>query len=137
MVKINAFIKENQGNSFSTIFLNLLDSFGVIKKLNRVGDIENNVAKIDSFYNLILSQEQVGDGLKEFVTLFKSINKYKVDMTSKTVLDIENAVELTTIHKSKGLEYPIVYLPTTDNCLSKAGNKDKPDYEFSKELSIR
>ncbi len=136
MVKINAFIKENQGNSFSTIFLNLLDSFGVIKKLNRVGDIENNVAKIDSFYNLILSQEQVGDGLKEFVTLFKSINKYKVDMTSKTVLDIENAVELTTIHKSKGLEYPIVYLPTTDNCLSKAGNKDKPDYEFSKELGI-
>lgn len=136
MVKINDFIKDNQGSSFSTIFLNLLDSFGVIKKLNRVGDIENNVAKIDSFYNLILSQEQVGEGLKEFVTLFKSINKYKVDMTSKTVLDIENAVELTTIHKSKGLEYPIVYLPTTDNCLSRAGNLGKPDYVFSKELGL-
>ncbi|MFA6861221.1 MAG: UvrD-helicase domain-containing protein [Bacilli bacterium] len=136
MKQVDAFIKENQNFGFSALFLNLLDEFQVIKKLNHIGGVADNIAKIDSLYNLILNQEKVGDGLKEFVSLFNSIDKYRLDMTSETVYDTSNAVELTTIHKSKGLEYPIVYLPTSDNCLAKDSNMDKPDYDFSKAYGL-
>jgi ATP-dependent helicase/nuclease subunit A len=134
--EVKDFCRQNRDKSFTTIFLNLLSHFRIISELSRVGNVSANIAKIESFYQLLSSQEQIGEGLDAFVTLILHLSQYDIALTTSTVMESDDAVELTTIHKSKGLEYPIVYLPVSDNCLSDSGNRDSADYTFSREYGI-
>lgn len=136
VLEIEEFCKSNMDRPFSSIFLSMLSTFHVIDKLDIVGDVEDNISKIESLYSIVLAQESAGEGLKEFVELFKSFNKYALDLSSETVLETENAVKLMTIHASKGLEFPVVYMPIVDNCMSGENNMSAPDFEFSKNYGI-
>ena len=50
-------------------------------------------------------------GLFNFVKYIENIKKYSVDLGEASVIgENDNIVRLTTIHKSKGLEYPIVII---------------------------
>ena len=134
MLDIKEFIKENKDNQFDTIFLNAINYFNIINKANLIGDLIDSVNKIESLYSLVLNQRENGEGLAEFVELFKIISKNKIDISGETNINNDNAVDMMTIHASKGLERKIVYLPTSFN---KAGRDiNKSDYLFSKEFGV-
>ncbi len=118
LVKIDDFAKRHVDSPLSIIFLDLLDEFSILKDLYLVGDILSNTDKIESFYQIVLSQEQVGQGIEDFARLFRNISKYKIDLASENDFEIENAVQIMTIHASKGLEFPIVYMPFHFNSLT-------------------
>lgn len=136
MQDIKAFCAENQNRPFSSIFLNMLSSFHVIERLVSLGDVEDNVSKIESLYAIILSQEKAGEGMHEFVELFQSFNRHSLSLSAQSVLESEDAVHMMTIHGSKGLEFPIVYMQVSDNALMGGDNRNAPDYEFSKDYGI-
>ena len=49
-------------------------------------------------------------GLFNFVRYIENLQKYQVDFGEVNVMDLEgSAVQIMTIHKSKGLEFPIVF----------------------------
>ena len=134
--KAKAFVKKESGKPFSRIFLDLLDDFDVIRKLPELGDVENNLAKIESYYQLLVAQENVGEGLKDFVSLFKDIDQYRVEVSASSVSSLEDAVDLMTIHQSKGLEFKVVYMPLCDNAMAGGNNMAKPDYLFTRTLGL-
>lgn len=136
MKKLIDFANANMNESFSMIFQRLLDEFSIISKLYLIGNVEDNVNKIESLFTMVKNKETSGEGLKEFVQLFDSLNKYELDLSSDSVFKSEDAVDLMTIHASKGLERPIVYMPVSDNVLSKGNPGQKPDYDFSKKYGI-
>ena len=68
--------------------------------------------------------------------LFKNIDKYNLDLSSETILSVNNAVDLMTIHGSKGLERKIVYMPYSYNKICKGNNMNAPDYKFSEKYGI-
>ena len=143
--KIKTFAQNHQESPLSIIFLDLLKEFKVIDKLPSVGDVVSNNDKIESFYQIVLAQEKVGQGIHDFVRLFKNVSKYKVDISAETDSDLENAVSLMTIHKSKGLEMPVVYMPVHNNALSNKASHGRdcnlsyerglilPHYEYEKQ----
>lgn len=132
--EIYDFYNENKEKPFSCIFLSMLARFDFIGKLYAVGNIEDNISKIDSLYQLILSLEASGDGLHEFIQLFKNLNKYSLNLSSKTVVENEDSVQMMTIHISKGLEFEFVYMPICGNNLS---DSSKPlPFIFSKEYGL-
>lgn len=49
-------------------------------------------------------------GLFYFVRYIERLQKYEQDMGQASVLGVQEAVSIMTIHKSKGLEFPIVFL---------------------------
>ena len=134
-LKVEDFASRYSQASLSTMFLALLNEFGLIEKLPLVGDSEGNVDKMESFYTMILAQEAMGEGLEGFIHLFHSLSKFQLDLEANSVTEIKDAVTLETIHKSKGLQYPIVYLPVSQNHMS-GGNQKGPSYIFSKTYGL-
>lgn len=135
LVKIDDFAKRHVDSPLSIIFLDLLEEFDILKDLNHVGDILSNTDKIESFYQIVLSQEQVGQGIEDFARLFKNISKYRIDLASENDFEVENAVQIMTIHASKGLEFPIVYMPFHFNSLTSIRPKLK-DVSISTKYGI-
>lgn len=50
-------------------------------------------------------------GLFNFIRYIEKMNKYEIDMGEASIIsENDNAVRIMTIHKSKGLEFPIVFV---------------------------
>ncbi len=74
-------------------------------------------------------------GLYQFVRFIENMKKYKQDVSpSQSISDQDNVVRLMTIHKSKGLEFPIVFIGGLSQGFNKRDNH-KPIL-FHKELGI-
>jgi len=56
------------------------------------------------------SMDNLGFSLAEFASYFDDLNDYQMDVKFPAIQENSNSVTLINIHKSKGLEYPIVYL---------------------------
>ena len=136
MQEVHQFISENKDVSAYEFFINMINFFGIVDKLCLVGDIDDNVSKIESLGAILASQEKMGDTLDDFVKFLKDITDYSLDLNSDTTIKVDNAVDMMTIHASKGLEGKIVYLPVSHNQLSQGNNADKPDYIFDEKYGI-
>ncbi len=135
-VDFETFVKENEKLAFSDIFLNLINKFHIIENLYKIGDVDDNIAKIESLYSLVLSKEDSGEGLKEFIELLNNIDKYSLTLSDQSIFQTNNAVDMMTIHASKGLERKIIYMPCSYNQICTGGNLSKPSYLFDPRFGI-
>ncbi|PPR80040.1 MAG: ATP-dependent DNA helicase PcrA [Alphaproteobacteria bacterium MarineAlpha2_Bin1] len=89
-------------------FSEILDSGGRKKFLTYLGKENNEI--IDEFLNQILEYEENNIiSFQGFIHWFEnSSTSYQIDLGS-----IKNKVRVLTVHSSKGLESPIVFLPDT------------------------
>ena len=136
MQDVHAFIAENTDVSAYEFFINMINYFGIVEKLYLVGDVEDNISKIESLGAILSSQEKMGDTLIDFVKFLNDITDYSLGLGSDTTVKTSNAVDMMTIHASKGLEEKIVYLPVSYNQLSQGNNADKADYIFDENYGI-
>ncbi|WP_185862274.1 UvrD-helicase domain-containing protein [Blattabacterium cuenoti] len=88
------------------------DIINSFKLLNR-----ENTASIYSFLDFVhRSINHVGNSIADFLDYWE----YKKEKESMIISDHTNAIRIMTIHKSKGLQFPVVLLPFTDwNIISK------------------
>lgn len=63
-------------------------------------------------------------GLFQFTRYIKRIQSYNVDYGEAALGENHNAVSLLTIHKSKGLEYPVVFVADLDKSFNKMDQND-------------
>ena len=83
---------------------------GIIELLN-IKDDEDQLPYIQAFQDVILSYSgQRGNALLEFLDWWDLHSKDFCISTPET----KNAVRIITIHKSKGLEYPTIFIPFCD-----------------------
>ncbi len=123
--KMKTFVYNTKDKSISEIFNALINEFGLLEKLNKLGEIDNNLNKIEYVYTLIKSLEDSGKTIEEFGELLNSLNKHQIELKGNNLVKNENSVELTTIHASKGLEYKIVYLSCFDSNFKYRGDTSK------------
>ena len=69
--------------------------------------IDSSDAYVQFFLDVVLEQQRKGTSIQEFLDFWE----VKKDKLSIVAPETENAVQVMTIHKSKGLEFPVVIFP--------------------------
>ena len=115
-----------------TSLINKINSkFRVYESLLKVDEKESREAKLNILVSQIETYAKSGMDLSTIVNYFEYLKKNKIDTSARiTPLNDLSCLELMTIHKSKGLERPFVYVCD----LKKALKTTQVDY--SKEFSI-
>ena len=91
-------------------FLNLvLNKFHYEEKLLTIGNIKSFRVRVEYFYNLMNSFEESGNTIYDFVDYLDNIFEEEYDLKFNVNSSSSNSCKIMTIHKSKGLEFPICY----------------------------
>ena len=83
--------------------------FNYEEKLITVGNIDSYIVKEEYIYNLVRGFSNTGKTIYDFSSYLDEIFENELDISFKTNSDSTNTVKIMTIHKSKGLEFPICY----------------------------
>ena len=121
-------------------FMDILDSWRLYAKTNSlydliwkiyndrfyydyVGALPNGPARQANLYALALRADQFEKsnfkGLSRFIRMIDQVLEAQHDLASVAVAPPKDAVELMTIHKSKGLEFPYVFILNMDQDFNK------------------
>ena len=88
-----------------------------------VGALPNGQARQANLYALALRADQFEKsnfkGLSRFIAMIDQVLEAKHDLASVTVASPKDAVELMSIHRSKGLEFPYVFILNIDQQFNK------------------
>ncbi len=87
----------------------LLEKLNYIDKLTLIGNVEINSSRMEYFYNLITNLENSNFTILDVSDYLEKINNEKLEIKLAISKEDSNSVKIMTIHKSKGLEYPICY----------------------------
>lgn len=101
-------------SSLFEILDNLYNEFDIYAKIPMVGDCSSGYHKCDTFLSFAKDMDNLGYGVEDMYAFFEEITNSDFDMSFADSSNPENAVTLINIHKSKGLEYPIIYFPLLD-----------------------
>ena len=93
----------------SRFFRLLLEKTKYEEKLLSINNIKQNRVRIEYIYNLIKDYEEKGNTIEDFITYLDQIIDEDYDLKFNVNSETNNSCKIMTIHKSKGLEYPICY----------------------------
>ena len=110
-LKILNLSKNYAKGSLKLLFEKVMKEFNYIKAFAKIEDAINTLGKNNIFYNKTKTMDELGYTLDDFVLYLKSLSNFNIKMDQTIYSEKGDAVTLTTIHKSKGLEYNLVYLP--------------------------
>ena len=133
-IKINNIKSNIDTKTISNILDEIMDSFDVYSKLVKIKDVHASNVKIDYLYQLANNLNNLGYTYKDFNDYLVDVFDREDDIKFRIGSEVENAVRITNYHKSKGLEYNVVYYP----CLSYSFNQQdkKGDFLFDKNHGI-
>ena len=109
----------------SLLFNDILDVTDFYNKLNKVGDYEEVNVRLKTINSLSSSLSSLGFSIMDFKDYLTDIIENDEDIKYATYTKEGNSVKILTIHKSKGLEYPICYFADLDHEFNTSELKDK------------
>ena len=110
-IKLINYAKLSYYMTLSELFMFIINDLNFVEKLSSIGNAITYLGKINFINNKIIKMDELGYSITDFISYLDSIKKYDLKMEAKTMMESDNSVTLETIHKSKGLEYSIVYFP--------------------------
>ena len=95
--------------SASEFFLTVIKEVDYEGKLLKIGNISSFQVRLEYVYNLIGNLETNGYTIDDIITHLDAIFDSGGDLKFNVNTDSSNSCKIMTIHKSKGLEFPICY----------------------------
>ena len=126
------------GNSISAIFVDVLKIFDIPSKIALCRNVISNYERIETLYEASKTGSSFGWGLEEFVAYFNDLTAYEIKLGQEIPPSDCDAVRLMTIHASKGLQFPVVYLPQLNKRFKVTipGNDTKLTYDLRNGLIL-
>ena len=121
------------------VFIELIEKFNFARGLINFTDSISANVYLDAYEKIISNLANLNYSLDELISYFKNVlnNFIPIDLKSKikVVNSISNAVLITNIHQSKGLEYNIVYCIGLCNKFN-LKNEFSSNFYYSNELGF-
>ena len=117
-------IKSINSKICSTIYEEIIDISDFYNKLYKVGDYENVNARLETLYNLSNNLNELGYTIYDFRDYLNNIIEVDIDIKYSSYKDNSDSVKVMTIHKSKGLEYPVCYFADINHKFNISDLKD-------------
>ncbi len=107
--KIVALKKKEETLPPSLLLEEMIQDLEIEEKLYKIGDYQENIKLIDTVLNLAEELEKMGYTSYDLQKFFDEISTNTMDIKIASPRGGGNSVSFMTIHKSKGLEFPICY----------------------------
>ena len=101
--------KELDNMNLSSYLLYVLDEFNYDESLITLGNVKSFRTRCEYFYNLCRNYESLGKTIYDFVDYLNEVFEGDYDLSFNINNISNNSCKIMTIHKSKGLEFPICY----------------------------
>lgn len=115
--------------SGSAFLLLVLEEFNYEEKLITIGNVKSFRVRCEYFYNLIKNYEETGKTIYDFVAYLNGIFDDDYDLKFNVNSGSSNSCKIMTIHKSKGLEFPICYFAGFSGKFNTSELKEKIIYD--------
>ncbi len=109
----------------------ILEEFDFYQAFIKVGKVQNRMIKVEHFLQIAENLSQMGYDCYDMMNYLKEIADKNYEIRFRQNLETENSVSIMTIHKSKGLEYPICYYTGLYAKFNKADVKERMTYDES------
>ncbi len=93
----------------ATFLTSLLEEFNYEEKILTVGNVKSFLVRLEYFYNLVKNFENKGNTIYDFIAYLDELFENDYDLKFNINTSDSNSCKIMTIHKSKGLEFPICY----------------------------
>ena len=103
------------GISASELFEIILNKTNFYSKISKIGEYESINVRINTLYEMFNNLNNMGFGIEDIRDYLENINEEDIDIQYDAYVDNTDSVKILTIHKSKGLEYPICYYADLDH----------------------
>ena len=107
----------------------VLNEFNYEEKLLTINNIKCFITRSEYLYNLAHSMEEAGNTVYDFIDYLNEIFDNEYDIKFNTNSSNSNSIRIMTIHKSKGLEFPICYFAGFASKFSLSELTDKIIYD--------
>lgn len=107
--KFQEIVRKTKGVPVSQIINEIVDVFAVYEKIFTLGDVYLNNSKLTAALNTLQTFSDYRYTLTEIIDYFDYLIAINSSLEIKRTKLASEAVNMLTMHGSKGLEYPIVY----------------------------
>ena len=111
ILKIELLKEKIRYKSLYETLISIYETFDVYNKIITIGDFKANTSQAEMLLDIASNMDQLGYTLDDFILYFEDLDKYDIKLEFADNNASEDSVYLMTIHKSKGLEFPICYFP--------------------------
>ncbi len=103
----------------------IIDEIGYRAIVSAMKSPETRLANLNAFITLANTYEKNGSkGISGFVRYLDKVDEDKAGKSLMNRTESANAVKIMTIHKSKGLEFPVVFLINTEKTFNNENSKN-------------
>lgn len=113
------------------ILTKIINAVNFYEKIIEAGDISNKLIRIQKIFELSINLGDIGYDIYKFRDYLEDLSKEEIDIKYSLSKDNDNSVKIMTIHKSKGLEYPVCYFAGLYKGFNISDIKDKFVYNES------
>lgn len=102
-----------------------LEQFDIYEKLYLLPNIKNNHLTLEHFFTYAKQLSELGYSLPEFASYLKNMKMRSIDIQVESKEQVGNVVSMMSIHKSKGLEFGVIYYPMLSGKISSRGDSSR------------
>jgi len=127
--KANKIVNSIHKMSLKEIISKIIDEFEISEKIINFGNIEMGIAVLEYFLNLADNLQNLGYDYHRFIEYLDNIIENGKEIKIPVSINDDDSCQIMTIHKSKGLEYPICYYSGLSSSFNISDLKEKIIYD--------